>query len=271
MHRLAVLLMTVACATARESPRAEASCTGTVGCGREKLVASDQALRQAIQKRGMAPAFAEVFQDDAKLLVEGKGVVSGKERVLAELGPMPPFAWTLARADVSSDAMLGYSFGWMEKGHYAAIWRRQGGDWKLAVFMQKAAEPQATAPPAWFVPFPGDREPVAVPPTESVSAADTAFAELGQKTGTQAAFTTYAAEDAVQLARTMIFGRAAIHQLFDGAPPIQWAPIAGDAARDLGYTVGAYTAGSSRGNYLTVWRLEPDGSWRYVLDGGVSD
>ncbi len=113
MHRLAVLLMTVACATARESPRAESSCTGTVGCGREKLVASDQALRQAIQKRGMAPAFAEVFQDDAKLLVEGKGVVSGKERVLAELGPRPPFAWTLARADVSSDAMLGYSFGWM--------------------------------------------------------------------------------------------------------------------------------------------------------------
>ena len=270
MHRLAVLLLTIACATTRQPQRAESSCTGVVGCGREQLVASDQALRQAIQKRGMAPAFTEAFREDAKLLIEGKGVISGKQRVLAELGPMPPFAWTLARADVSSDAMLGYSFGWMEKGHYAAVWRRQGGDWKLAVFMQKAAEPQATAPPAWFVPFLGDRAPVAVVATESVSAADTAFAELGQKTGTQAAFTTYAAEDAVQLARTMIFGRAAIHQLFDGAPPIQWAPIAGDAARDLGYTVGAYTAGSGRGNYLTVWRLEPDGSWRYVLDGGVS-
>ena len=270
MHRLAVLLLTIACATTRHPQRAESSCTGAVGCGREQLVASDQALRQAIQKRGMAPAFTEAFREDAKLLIEGKGVISGKQRVLAELGPMPPFAWTLARADVSSDAMLGYSFGWMEKGHYAAIWRRQGGDWKLAVFMQKAAEPQATAPPAWFVPFLGDRAPVAAVATESVSAADTAFAELGQKTGTQAAFTTYAAEDAVQLARTMIFGRAAIHQLFDGAPPIQWAPIAGDAARDLGYTVGAYTAGSGRGNYLTVWRLEPDGSWRYVLDGGGS-
>jgi ketosteroid isomerase-like protein len=270
MHRLAVLLLTVACATARQPPRAESSCTGTVDCGREQLVASDQALRQAIQKRGLAPAFAEVFQDDAKLLIEGKGVISGKEGALAELGPIPSVAWTLARADVSSDAMLGYSFGWMEKGHYAAVWRRQGGEWKLAVFMQKAAEPQATAPPAWFVSFRGDRAPVAVAATESVSAADTAFAALGQKAGTQAAFTTYAAEDAVQLARTMIFGRAAIHQLFDGAPTIQWAPIAGDAAPDLGYTVGAYTAGSGRGNYLTVWRLEPDGSWRYVLDGGVS-
>ena len=269
MHRLALLLI-LACTTARQSPRAESSCTGTVDCGREQLVASDQALQQAIQKRGMAPAFADVFQDDAKLLVEGKGVISGKERVLAELGPMPQLAWTVARADVSSDATLGYSFGWMEKGHYAAVWRRQGGDWKLAVFLQKAAEPEAPAPPAWFVPFRGNRESVAMAATESVSAADTAFAELGQKTGTQAAFTTYAAEDAVQLAHTMIFGRAAIHQLFDGAPPIQWTPMAGDAARDLGYTVGAYTAGSSRGNYLTVWRLEPDGSWRYVLDGGVS-
>jgi len=202
MDRLALLLI-LACTTARQAPRAESSCSGTVDCGREQLVASDQALQQAIQKQGLAPAFAEVFQDDAK---------------------------------------LGYSFGWMEKGHYAAVWRREGGDWKLAVFLQKAAEPQAAAPPAWFVPFRGDREPLAIAAKESVSAADTAFSELGQKTGTQAAFTTYAAEDAVQLARTMIFGRAAIHQLFDGAPPIQWGPIAGDAARDLGYTVGAYTA-----------------------------
>src|SRR5947207_7806854 len=114
MHRLALLLI-LACTTARQSPRAESSCTGTVDCGREQLVASDQALQQAIQKRGMAPAFADVFQDDAKLLVEGKGVISGKERVLAELGPMPQLAWTLARADVSSDATLGYSFGWMER------------------------------------------------------------------------------------------------------------------------------------------------------------
>jgi hypothetical protein len=114
MHRLAVLLLTVACATARQLPRAESSCSGTVDCGREQLVASDQALRRAIQKRGLAPAFAEVFQDDAKLLVEGKGVISGKEGPLAELGPMPSVAWTLARADVSSDAMLRYSFWRLE-------------------------------------------------------------------------------------------------------------------------------------------------------------
>ena len=86
---------------------------------------------------------------------------------------MPQLAWTLARADVSSDATLGYSFGWMEKGHYAAVWRRQGGDWKLAVFLQKAAEPEASAPPAWFVPFRENRESVAMAATESVSAADT--------------------------------------------------------------------------------------------------
>ena len=72
MHRLAVLLLTVACATARHPPRAEPSCTGTVDCRREQLVASDRALQQAIQKRGMTPAFAGIFQDDAKLLIEGR-------------------------------------------------------------------------------------------------------------------------------------------------------------------------------------------------------
>ena len=118
------------------------------------------------------------------------------------------------------------------------------------------------------MPFRGEREP-APRAAHTVSATDTAFAALAKRSGTQVAFTAYAAQDAVQLARTMIFGRDAIHRLFDGAPAIEWGPVAEDAAQDLGYTIGAYALGASRGNYLTIWRLEPDGSWRYVLDGGV--
>jgi hypothetical protein len=196
-------------------------------------------------------------------------MIRDKQAVLAALEGTAPFAWTLARADVSGRADLGYSFGWTADGHYAAVWRRHGGDWKLAVFLRKPAEAQKVPPPAWFVPLRGEREPSPAP-AHSVSAADSAFAALAQQSGTQTAFTTYAAQDAVQLARTMVFGREGIHRLFDGSPIFHWTPLVEDASQDLGYTIGAYAVGAARGNYLTIWRLEPDGCWRYVLDGGVS-
>jgi hypothetical protein len=269
MYRFAVLLLTIACSAAVQARRATAQCRGTASCGRERLVEADQALLRAVSQRGVASAFAERLLDDAKLLEEGKGMIAGKESVLVALRATAPFSWTLASADVSGNAELGCSFGWMAKEHYAAVWRQRDGEWKLAVFMHKRAEPQKDGPPAWFVPFRGEPEPRGAA-RHSVFAADAAFAALAKQAGTQVAFASYAAQDAVQLARTIVFGRDAIRELFNGAPLIQWGPVAGEAAQDLGYTIGAYTAGNDRGNYLTIWRLQPDGSWRYVLDGGVS-
>jgi len=269
MHRLALLLLTAACSAAVQPPRA--SCGGTVSCGREQLIAADQELLHAMKQRGVPAAFADVLLDDAQLLSDGKGRTAGKDHVLEALRSSPPFSWTLARADVSAGAELGYSFGWMEKGHYAAVWRRKGGDWKLAVFLHRPAQPQSVAPPAWFVPFRGEREPAPPSPRHSVSEADTAFAALAKQADLQTAFTAYAAQEAVLFGPTMIFGREEIHKVFSGAGALDWGPIADGAAQDLGYTVGAYARGKARGNYLTVWRLEPDGTWRYVLDGGVKE
>ncbi|HZR09589.1 MAG TPA: nuclear transport factor 2 family protein [Myxococcales bacterium] len=269
MYRAAIPVLALACSAAVQPPRAGLTCTGPVSCGREQLVEADRSLQHAIQQRGVVAAFADALLDDGSLLGEGKGMIRGKQPVLAALEGAAPFAWTLARADVSGRADLGYSFGWTANGHYAAVWRRQGGDWKLAVFLRKGAEPQDVPPPAWFVPLRGEREPGPAP-QHSVSAADSAFAALAEQSGTQAAFTTYAAQDAVQLARTMVFGREGIHRLFDGAPLFHWKPLVEDASQDLGYTIGSYAVGAARGNYLTIWRLEPDGAWRYVLDGGVS-
>jgi hypothetical protein len=46
------------------------------------------------------------------------------------------------------------------------------------------------------------------------------------------------------------------------------------ASADLGFTVGVATyvaspgASPRRSKYLTVWALQRDGSWRYLVDGG---
>jgi hypothetical protein len=72
--------------------------------------------------------------------------------------------------------------------------------------------------------------------------------------------------------------------LFRGGPPVRrglfvynidWAPSFGGAARsaDLGCTVGEavetiFDPGGNlvfTGTYLTLWKKQSDGSWRYVL------
>jgi ketosteroid isomerase-like protein len=63
---------------------------------------------------------------------------------------------------------------------------------------------------------------------------------------------------------------------------LRWQPIRADISksRDLGYTVGSYTItqtdekGSAivgTGKYLTIWRLQNDGSWKVEFDTGVPD
>lgn len=266
-------LLAAACSGATRPPLAGLSCTGPVSCGREQLLDADRALQHAVQQRGPADAFAEALLPDARFLSQGKGAIAGQE-LRRLLRASAPFTWTVARGDVSATGTLGYTFGWISaaegRGLYAAVWKRQSGDWKLAVFLRKPARTQGAAPPAWFGPFRGERE-VPPPAAQSVSNADVAFAALAQVTGSmQDAFTTYAAQDAVQLAGSMVFGRDAIRDLLARAPLLRWAPAAEGMAADLGYTVGAWQAPSARGSYLTVWRLQSDGSWRFVLDAGVS-
>jgi ketosteroid isomerase-like protein len=54
---------------------------------------------------------------------------------------------------------------------------------------------------------------------------------------------------------------------------LTWQPVGGAVDSRLGYTYGTWTMkrkdGSERaGKYFTTWRLDDDGVWRVVLDGG---
>ena len=54
---------------------------------------------------------------------------------------------------------------------------------------------------------------------------------------------------------------------------LKWEPLGGVVEGKLGYTYGQWLMhrkdGSERtGKYFTVWRLDADGVWRVVLDGG---
>jgi ketosteroid isomerase-like protein len=62
-------------------------------------------------------------------------------------------------------------------------------------------------------------------------------------------------------------------------PRISWAPIKAEAlvAGDIGYTVGTWerrtkaadgTMKTTKGQYLTVWQKQKDGSWQAAYDNG---
>lgn len=54
-------------------------------------------------------------------------------------------------------------------------------------------------------------------------------------------------------------------------PLLEWWPNFAGIARsgDLGFTTGGVAVNGQRtGHYFTVWKKQPDGSWRWVYDGG---
>jgi ketosteroid isomerase-like protein len=98
-------------------------------------------------------------------------------------------------------------------------------------------------------------------------------------------FASMVAEDAVFFGRAVARGReevrAAWAPLFEGPEaPLVWEPVRAEvsASGNLGYTIGVYLRreraedGSTverSGNYVSIWRLHPDGSWKAVVDIGT--
>ncbi len=60
----------------------------------------------------------------------------------------------------------------------------------------------------------------------------------------------------------------------DGNRNLFWWPAFAAISRsgDFGFTTGVVSfdeARTPRGHYFTVWRRQPDGSWKWIYDGGV--
>jgi len=106
------------------------------------------------------------------------------------------------------------------------------------------------------------------------------FAKMADEAGVAAAFYEFSADSAV-IGRggKIIKGREAIREYYEKnlAPGtrLQWAPDFADVSGDIGYTWGKYThlvpdstgkMTESHGVFHTVWKRQPDGSWRFVWD-----
>ena len=122
---------------------------------------------------------------------------------------------------------------------------------------------------------------------QSLLAVDQAFSDRAQKIGVPAAFLEFATDDAVMYrnGREPIVGKEAIATVMapEEGVSLVWKPLTADvsASGDLGYTRGSfvfYTAagpegtprqGPYEGYYVSIWKRQPDGTWKWAFDSGI--
>lgn len=121
---------------------------------------------------------------------------------------------------------------------------------------------------------------------EEVLAADRAFAAMAKDKGARAAFTAFADADAILFRAGVgpVKGREAIGRAFDDPPAArpEWDPEAAEiaASGELAYTWGWFVwtpvAGGpadgkppATGYYVSIWKKQRDGGWKWVIDLGV--
>ena len=111
--------------------------------------------------------------------------------------------------------------------------------------------------------------------------ADRAFSRLSEAKGMKNAFLDYIDSNGILLRpnHLPLLGADAIDYLIqqnDSAFTLKWEPKNGAVAAsgDLGYTYGLYVLSPSTndtviyGNYVSIWKKQANGKWKFVLDSG---
>jgi ketosteroid isomerase-like protein len=123
-----------------------------------------------------------------------------------------------------------------------------------------------------------EKKPVADP--QVLEDADIAFSDFSVKHGFQKAFVEFAGDRVVLLKpnRMPIVGKQSLIKSYEGKSDsgvvLAWRPATAVIAEsgELGYTYGFWTfvaqSDTSRGTYLTVWKKDSNGNWKFIADTG---
>lgn len=122
---------------------------------------------------------------------------------------------------------------------------------------------------------------------QELAAMEDAFCAMAKERGLLAAFQHFAAPNVafIDTDPRKFRGPAAVQERMGRTPPgasLTWSADFTDVSDDgtLGYNYGRYEYrgpgpdGSERtagGWFLSIWKRQPDGSWRYVMDTGAPD
>jgi ketosteroid isomerase-like protein len=259
------------------------------------FVAAERAFAQMAGEKGTREAFLAYLAEDSVLFAPdpkpGREVWSGRPASPALLSWYPTFA------EVSLAGDFGYDTGPWERrakgkddpevahGHFVTVWRQQAdGTWKVA-FDQGISHPAPPAAPPAAIPPARPSKTETLPKVDAdaakaaLFAADRSFAKSAEEKGEAGAYPAFLAAEArlYREGSQPVVEREAIRAALSGnTGPMTWEPAGGGVARsgDLGFTYGiakrreAGTSGSwePSDNYLRIWKKQPDGAWKAVLD-----
>ena len=120
---------------------------------------------------------------------------------------------------------------------------------------------------------------------QEMVATERAFSRTSEEKGIRESFSEFIADDGILFRPRAVLGKKWMQQ--NPLPPtktrplLTWQPIfaATSRAGDLGYTTGPWqykneikdVKPSAFGNFMTVWRKQADGTWKFVLDLGINN
>ena len=123
------------------------------------------------------------------------------------------------------------------------------------------------------------KEPTQQSSIHEILNADISFSDMSRQIGMKKAFLQYIDNEGVLLrpGHLPLAGAEAIDflsQLSDTAYTLSWQPMKAEISKsgDLGFTYGVYTLSIKdsvyKGTYVSIWKKQNDGSWKFVLDSG---
>lgn len=272
------------------------------GPARDTLFELDRTRGAWLAEHASADSLLAMFGENVVYLRAGAPAVYGLDgtRALFAANPAPlgeSVSWLPLGGGVSDDLHDGYTFGVAAhraaNGHeplhferYIAYWERGvASPWRIVAYAEIAGPAAGevalttaqTTPP--ILNWPKPRAEAA----QSVRAADSLFSDVAYRLGLAVAFSGAVAPAGVVFGSPqLVVGPDAVREFYTAqgtATSLSWHPVyaAAAASRDLGFTIGEYVAtglGPSGaavqrfGKYLTVWKLQHDGTWKFLVDGG---
>jgi ketosteroid isomerase-like protein len=286
----AALLLLGACGLRRKSVAPEPARAPA----RDSLLRLDQTRGDSVAARGAVEGALALLDAGVVYLRAGVPAVYGRDAARALLAAPPGFrtqSWQPLGGGVADDLRHAYTYGLaaysvapsgIRVDRYVAYWTRERGrPWRITAYAE------VNGPTGAEVAFSANQ---LAPPSGAVTglvakvrAADSVFSDLADRMGTAYAFSNNAAPDGVLFGPTqLVIGPKAVDEYFKSQPAgtsLTWRPVYGAVAAsgDLGFTIGesirtargpSGAAVQRFGKYITVWRKQPDGSWKFVVDGG---
>jgi ketosteroid isomerase-like protein len=129
-------------------------------------------------------------------------------------------------------------------------------------------------------PAPAQRQPERNQNRRALVDMERAFAKAAATKGTRDAFIEFLADDGIIFQPGAVNGKKFWTERQPRKGLLSWEPVFADVSRagDLGYTTGPWEFRPNGpddqpvafGQYFTIWKKQPDGAWKAVLDRGVT-